>query len=94
MSVIQHKVTDYKIVLGRLRDLNTRIERLLGQIPTSDDKILSELDNLMNQLQKTLMIQTTKEKGSLFLEQAMGKSISLKERYLVLLGKGMLRKTR
>lgn len=94
MIVSHKKVTDVKDVVNRLRDLNIRIERLLGQVPTSDDKILSELDLLMNTLQRTLMIQTTKEKGTLFLEQATGKSMILKERYQTMMAKGQLRKNR
>jgi hypothetical protein len=94
MNISHKKVTDVKDVVNRLRDLNVRIERLLGQVPTSDDKILSELDLLMNTLQRTLMIQTTQERGTLFLEQATGKSMILKERYQTMMAKSQLRKNR
>lgn len=94
MNISRKKVADVKDVINRLRDLNVRIENLLRQVPTSDDKILSELDSLMNTLQGTLMIQTTQEKGSLFLEQATGKSMILKERYQSMMAKGLLRKNR
>jgi hypothetical protein len=87
------KKAEVKEVVDQLRDLNIRIERLLAQIPTTDDKVLSELDLLVNRLQRTLMIQTTKEKGTMFFEQASGKAMSLKDRYLTLLAKGKLRKT-
>ena len=92
MIKAQGKVSDVKEVIEQLKDLNMRIERLLGQTPTSDDKILAELDTLFNRLQRILMLQTTKEKGSVFLEQATGKAMCLKERYHSLSSKGKLRK--
>ncbi len=92
MAQAPGKLMDVKVVIDQLRSLNLRIERLIAQVPTSDDQLLAELDTLMNTLQRTLMIQTTREKGSLFYQQASEKSISLKARYQTLLAKGMLRK--
>lgn len=87
------KMVDVKDVVAQLSNLNTRIERLLSQVPTTDDRILAELDMLINKLGRTLMIRTTPEKGTLFLEQATGRAMALKDRYLTLLSKGKLRKS-
>jgi hypothetical protein len=92
MAQAPGKLMDVKVVIDQLRSLNLRIERLIAQVPTSDDQLLAELDTLMNTLQRTLMIQTTRERGSLFFEQATDKAMGLKARYQTLLAKGMLRK--
>ena len=92
MAQAPGKLMDVKVVIDRLQSLCNRIEKIMTQLPTSEDTLLAELDTLMNQLQQTLMIQTTREKGSLFLEQATGRATSLKTRYHYLMTKGMLRK--
>ncbi|MBU1171642.1 MAG: hypothetical protein KKD44_18980 [Proteobacteria bacterium] len=92
MVSLSNRVVDVTAVIEQIRVVNRRIERLLEQIPTPDDKILAELDMLFNKQNQLLNLNTTKEKGTLFLEQASGKAMSLKERYHTLLNKGQLRK--
>ncbi len=92
MVAAPSKLTDVKVIVDRLQALCARIEKIMTQLPTSEDSLLAELDTLMNQLQQTLMIQTTREKGTLFLEQASGRATCLKTRYHYLMTKGKLRK--
>lgn len=92
MVSLSTRVVEVSEVINQIRAVNTRIERLLEKIPTSDDKILAELDLLFNQQRQLMNLNTTKEKGTLFLEQATGKGMSLKERYQTLLNQGKIRK--
>jgi DNA repair ATPase RecN len=86
------KFIDIKVVIDQLQAMNTRFERLLEQLPTSDASILAELDMLVNKQKHVMGLQTTKEKGSLFYEQASGKAMALRERYAALVNQGKLRK--
>lgn len=79
-------------VIKQLQDNNRRITRLLESIPTSDDRVLAELDQLMNRQRQLMNTSTTKEQGTYFFEQASGMAMTLRERYLTLLNKGLLRK--
>ncbi|GAB6097697.1 hypothetical protein JCM14469_39510 [Desulfatiferula olefinivorans] len=94
MVSLSARVVDVHEVINQLRRNNTRIERLLEMLPTSDDAVLSELDLLLNKQRQLLSLNTTPEKGTLFLEQASGRAMMLKERYQTLLNQGKLRKKR
>lgn len=94
MASLTARVVNVEEVITQLRRVNTRIERLLEQTPTSDDTILSELDMLLNKQRQLLHLNTTPEKGTLFLEQASGRAMMLNERYQTLLSHGGLRKKR
>ena len=85
--------SDVQIVIQQLQQVNNRIEWLLKRIPTSDDNVLAELDQLVNRQRQLLSTSTTKEQGTCFLEQATGIAMTLKERYFMLLNQGKLRKT-
>ena len=89
---MKRQSSDVYIVIKELQQVNSRIDRLLKTVPTSDDKILAELDQLINKQRQLLFKSTTKEQGTYFLEQATGMALTLKERYLMLLNKGQLRK--
>lgn len=84
--------SDVQVVIKQMQDNNKRITRLLENIPTSDDRILAELDQLMNKQRQLMNTSTTKEQGTYFFEQASGIAMTLRERYMTLLNKGMLRK--
>ncbi len=85
------KHRDVKEVINELTKLNKKIERLIEQLPTNDDTILSSLYTSFDIMTRLLYIQTTAEKGSLFYEKAVGKAMSLKERYNQKLKNGGLR---
>lgn len=84
--------SDVHVIIKQMQDNNRRITRLLECVPTSDDKILAELDQLMNRQRQLMNTSTTKEQGTYFLEQAHGIAMALRERYMMLLNKGLLRK--
>ena len=89
---MKKKSSDVQVVIRQLQQVNSRIDRLLKYTPTSDDKVLAELDQLINRQRQLLFTSTTKEQGTYFLEQATGMAMSLKERYFMLLNQGRLRK--
>lgn len=86
-----NKRRDVKEVIKELTRLNDKIERLIEKLPTNDDKILSTLNASFDVLTRLLYVQTTVEKGSMFYEQAVGRAMSLKERYNHKLANGTLR---
>lgn len=86
------RVRKVEEVIAELNAINARIERLLTMVPTSDDSILAELNTLFNRQSGLLYTQTTRERGTILLEQSTGKAMSLKERYNTLLNQGKLRK--
>lgn len=90
--MIKKQSSDVQVVIKELQQVNSRIDRLLKHVPTSDDKVLAELDQLINKQRHLLYKSTTKEQGTYFLEQATGMAMSLKERYFMLLSQGRLRK--
>jgi hypothetical protein len=94
MVTFSSRVVDVKVVIAQLRKVNARVERILGLLPTSDDKILAELDYLLNQQRRLMNLNTTQEKGTIFLEQVSGQAESLRNRYQTLLHQGKLRKKR
>ncbi len=81
MALKAEKRTDIKKVILELTKLNSDLERLIEKLPTNDDKILANLNSSFNTLSNLLYVKTTDEKGSMFYEQAVGKAISLRERY-------------
>lgn len=85
------KRRDVKEVINELTRLNKKIERLIEKLPTNDDTILSSLNASFDVMTRLLYVKTTVEKGSLFYEQAVGKAMSLKERYNHKLMNGNLR---
>ena len=85
------KRKDVKEVINELTRLNKKIERLIEKLPTNDDTILSSLNTSFDVMTRLLYVQTTVERGSLFYEQAVGKAMSLKERYNHKLMNGGLR---
>ncbi len=92
MALQNKKIKDVNEVIKELTTLNKKIERLLEQVPTSDSNILSQLDSLYNTLPRILNAKVSAEKGTILYEQAVGKAISLKERYTYKLIHGGLRK--
>lgn len=92
MAVNIEKRRNVKEVIDELKKFNIEAEKLIEQLPTIDDKILAKLDLLFNSLPVLLNTKTTIEKGSLLYEQAVGKAISLRERYNYRLTNGKLRK--
>lgn len=85
------KPEDVKKITRELTKLNSELERLMEKLPTSDDNILATLNSLFNALPKLLYAKTTVEKGTMFYEQAVGKAMSLRERYNHKLAHGELR---
>ncbi len=92
MALNVEKLKDVKVVIEELSDINLKIEKLLEQVPTDDNRILAELDSLFNNLPRLLYAKTTVEKGSMLYEQAVGKAMSLKAKYTYKLMHGGLRK--
>ncbi len=92
MALKIEKNRDVSEVIQELSTTNKRIESLLEKLPTNDTRILSELDMLFNNLPRILNEKTTAEKSTMLYEQAVGKSMSLKERYHYKLTHGGLRK--
>lgn len=92
MNLRFEKKTDVQDVITELTKVNKKIEALLDKVPTSDNNILAQLDALFNRLPRLLYANTTKEKGTMLYEQAVGKAMSLKERYQYKLNHGGLRK--
>ena len=92
MALQIEKNRDVKEVIHELTNINKKIERLMEKVPTSDNNILAQLDSLFNTLPRLLYTKTTTEKGSMLYEQAVGKAMSLKERYSYKLTHGGLRK--
>lgn len=92
MAVNIEKRREVKEVIDELKKFNIEAEKLIEQLPTTDDKILAKLNLLFNSLPVLLNTKTTIEKGSLLYEQAVGKAISLRERYNYRLTNGTLRK--
>ena len=84
--------SDVLVVIKQLQQVNNRIDWLLKRTPTSDDKILAELDQMINRQRQLMNTSTTREQGTYFHEQAIGMAMSLKERYYMLLNQGKLRK--
>jgi hypothetical protein len=93
MNSNPNKYADVTEVIERLRNVNIRIQRLLESIPTSEDRVLAELDSLINTQRSLMNIPTTREKGTMFYEQACGIAASLRDRYIGLLHRGGLRKS-
>ena len=85
------KRRDVKEVIKELTRLNEKIERLIEKLPTNDDTILANLNSGFDVMTHLLYVQTTVEKGTLFYQQAVGKAMSLKERYSHKLMNGSLR---
>lgn len=85
------KPKDVKKVISELTKLNSELERLIDKLPTNDDAVLANLNSMLNSLPRLLYAKTTVEKGSLFYEQAVGKAMSLRERYNYKLTNGGLR---
>ncbi len=83
--------TDIKKVIHELTKLNSELERLIEKLPTNDDKVLASLNSGFNSLSRLLYVKTTVEKGSILYEQAVGKAMSLRERYNYKLTSGGLR---
>ncbi len=92
MGLNIEKNREIQDVIKELTSLNEKIERLLEKVPTSDSKILAQLDSYFNNLPRLLYAKTTVEKGTMLYEQAVGKAMSLKERYNYKLNHGGLRK--
>lgn len=82
---------DIKEVIKELTRLNNEIERLIGKLPTCDDKVLAALSSGFDRMTRLLNTETTAERGSLFYEQAVGRAMSLKDRYNNKLMNGGLR---
>ncbi len=91
MILKNEKYTDIKKVILELTKLNSELERLIRKLPTNDDNILASLNSNFNSLSALLYIKTTAEKGSMLYEQAVGKAMSLRERYNYKLRNGELR---
>ena len=64
--------SDVLVVVKQLQQVNNRIDWLLKRTPTSDDKILAELDQMINKQRQLMNTSTTKEQGTYFHEQAIG----------------------
>lgn len=92
MSIAFNGRKDVTEIINKLQSTNNKLERIIEQLPTSDDKMLAELDILLNMQLKLMHTNTTKERGTLFLEQATGKARSLRERFNVIKNNGRLRK--
>lgn len=86
------KKADVNEIVAELNRINSRIETLLKQIPTSDHHKISELYQLINRQSVLLGIETTKEVGTMFLERAKRMAQFLKREYMNALYDGKLRK--
>ena len=68
-----------------------RMERLVNELPTTDSRILAELDRLSRTIDHLVAQDSGRERSTMFLEQARRKALYQKDRYLDKVHSGSLR---
>lgn len=78
-------------LIGELGRATSRMERLLRKVPTTDIRVLGELDTLSIRIDRMMSEDPGRERRSMFLEQAKRKAQYQRQRYMHIVHSGMLR---